>query len=94
MKPKRVRIGEKHLLNMPRLKKIVMMSGSEVLGYLQRLETSIYENMPIDELVETISLNDAQRYLAELCLLNDRKKSGLEEIIESEEEMRIQDCCQ
>ena len=40
--------------------------------------------MPLKELIETIKFNDAQRYLAELCLYNDKEKSSLEDIIESD----------
>ena len=75
---------------MPRLKRITMLRKTDVFRYIQRLETSIYVDIPLKELVETIKLNDAQRYLAELCLYNDKEKSRLEDIMESDDETEIQ----
>ena len=75
---------------MPRLKRITMLRKSDVYRYIQKLETSIYADMPLKELIETIKFNDAQRYLAELCLYNDKEKSSLEDIMESDEELETQ----
>ena len=85
----RLSYGENYRANMPRLKSVVMMCANEVFDYLQSLETSIYYSMPMRQIVEGVSINDGQRYLAELCLLNSRAKSSLEDIMECEEEMSI-----
>ena len=75
---------------MPKLKRITMLRKPDVFKYIQRLETSIYADIPLKKLVETIKFNDAQRYLAELCLYNDKEKSRLEDIMKSDDETEIQ----
>ena len=67
---------------MPKMSQITMMNDDVVYLYLNILGPSLYKDMPISEIKQLMSIGEARRYLAELCVNNEQAKSKLSLISE------------
>ena len=65
---------------MPKMRMVSMMPPAEVFQYLQVLDTSMYKDKSIAEILDNITISEGYRYLTELSVLNEKEKSRLEEI--------------
>ena len=72
--------GDNYIPEMPKISQICMMSAEEVFEILSILETSMYKGNSIAEIARYITVTEGYRYLTELSILNEKEKSGLDDI--------------
>ena len=72
--------GDNYIPEMPKISQICMMSAEEVFEILSILETSMYKGNSIAEIACYITVTEGYRYLTELSILNEKEKSGLDDI--------------